>query len=199
MKQFKQTWWDENLGNKFNEFESWIGPSTEASKVYFRQYIKDKGYKTLIDLGCGTATEYFAYSAEYPELSYLGIDSSTILYNRNTELGVPMLLVGSYPTPLVDNHSDVVFSRHVLEHQPSFELLLSEMIRLASKEAIHVFFIAPKDREVIYYNPEENLYHNTFNKGEIESFLIENKDVESFSWIPINTGEIALSVIKKAS
>ena len=155
---FKQTWWDNNLPNRFEVFNIWIGDKTAQSKVYFRKYIKEKKYKTLIDLGCGNATEYFAYKEEYPELKYLGIDSCKVLYDNNVENCVPMLLSPAENTNLIDNHSDVVFSRHILEHQPSFLPVLSEMIRLASKEAIHVFFITPGDnQEHIGYDDNGNI------------------------------------------
>lgn len=197
MSDFKQTWWDQNLDTRFQEFESWVGDSNHPSKKMFRDYIKDKGYKSLIDLGCGNATEFFAYQQENPEMEYLGADSSIFLYNRNRNMGVPMTLMRDDKVILPDNHSEVVFSRHVLEHQPSFKPLLSEMIRLAKKEVVNVFFIAPKEKEIINYDPIDNLFHNTFCIDEIEDYLRNHEDVQTFSWIPITFTEVGLSIIKK--
>lgn len=197
MSDFKQTWWDQNLDTRFQEFESWVGDSNHPSKKMFRDYIKDKGYKSLIDLGCGNATEFFAYQQENPEMEYLGADSSIFLYNRNRNMGVPMTLMRDDKVILPDKHSEVVFSRHVLEHQPSFKPLLSEMIRLAKKEVVNVFFIAPKEKEIINYDPIDNLFHNTFCIDEIEDYLRNHEDVQTFSWIPITFTEVGLSIIKK--
>lgn len=197
MSDFKQTWWDQNLDTRFQEFESWVGDSNHPSKKMFRDYIKDKGYKSLIDLGCGNATEFFAYQQENPEMEYLGADSSIFLYNRNRNMGVPMTLMRDDKVILPDNHSEVVFSRHVLEHQPSFKPLLSEMIRLTKKEVVNVFFIAPKEKEIINYDPIDNLFHNTFCIDEIEDYLRNHEDVQTFSWIPITFTEVGLSIIKK--
>ncbi len=197
IENFHQTWWDENLEKRFSEFESWVGPRGAYSKQFFRKYIKEKGYRSLIDLGCGPASEYFAYLEEYPELSYLGIDSSEFLYKRNIALEVPMVWCEAHNVPLEDNHYDVVFSRHVLEHQPTFKPVLNEMIRLAEKEAIHVFFLRPGHGEIINYDPTQNLFHNVYDKEEIEEFLGNHKDVETFSWVPLNNTEAALSIIKK--
>lgn len=192
----KQTWWDNNLEKRFNEFESWVGPSSAKSKVWAREYVKQKGYKSLVDLGCGPATEFFAYKREYPELSYLGVDSSKFLYERNMKLGVPMLLSPIEETNLLNNHSEVAFSRHVLEHQPDFRPVLKEIIRLGSKIGIHIFFIKPgTSPEHIGYDPNENLYHNRYNKKDIEEFI--SPLVESFEWVDIGTDECAL-IIKKA-
>jgi ubiquinone/menaquinone biosynthesis C-methylase UbiE len=199
--EFKQTWWDNNLSKRFDEFTSWIGSSDSTSKIFFRNYIKEKKYKTLIDLGCGTATEFSAYQKEYPELSYLGVDSSKFLFDLNTKLNIPMWNSSAENTNLISNHSEVIFSRHVLEHQPTFQPVLLEMIRLASKEAIHVFFIPPKDDpEHIGYDSSENLYHNRYNKNDIELFLTNHKKVKDFKWIDINTVEVAICIkIKEES
>lgn len=195
---FKQTWWDNNLPNRIEEFNTWVGDKTAQSKVVSRKYIKDKEYKTLIDLGCGNATEYFAYKEEYPELEYLGIDSSEVLYIKNTKQGVPMLLAPAEDTGLTNNHSEIIFARHILEHQPSFQPVLSEMIRLASKEAMHIFFISPGiNDEHIGYDSNENLYHNRYNRLDIETFLSFISKVKSFEWIKINDSETMLSIIIK--
>lgn len=200
MTEFKQTWWDNNLPNRFDEFNTWIGDKTAQSKSYFREYVIKKNYKTLIDVGCGNASEYFGYKEECPELEYLGIDSCKVLYDKNIENGVPMLLSSGENTNLIDSHSDVVFARHVFEHQPSFLPVLSEMIRIGSKEVIHVFFIAPGDNdEHIGYDNSENLYHNRYSKSDIEEYLLLNKKVESFLWDIINNSETALVVKLKLS
>jgi ubiquinone/menaquinone biosynthesis C-methylase UbiE len=204
MTTFKQTWWDDNLPDKFSTFETWIGDKNAESKKYFREYVKNGEYKSLIDLGCGTATEFFAYKEEFPELEYLGVDSSKILYDKNVKLGVPMLHSPAEKTGLEDNHSEVVFARHVLEHQPLFKPVLSEMIRLASKVAIHVFFKVPTDdshtdsdrikNPNLGYSKDKNLYHNRFNKIEIENYLSSHDKVNSFEWIKITKKDSGLII-----
>jgi ubiquinone/menaquinone biosynthesis C-methylase UbiE len=198
MTQFKQTWWDNNLPKRFEEFNSWIGDASAESKVFFRNFIIKNEYKSLIDIGCGTATEYFAYQKEYTILDYLGIESSTILYKKNLEEGVPMLLASAENSKLCDNYSEVVFSRHVLEHQPDFQTILGEMIRLASKVAIHVFFIIPgENHEHIGFDSNENLYHNRYNKETINEFINSFNKVNDVSWEKINDSEVGLIIRMK--
>ena len=196
MSEFKQTWWDQNLDKRYKEFESWVGPKSSVSKVFFRNYIKEKGYKHLVDVGCGPATEYYGYKEEYPELQYTGVDSSVFLYNKNVAAGISMLLAPAENIGVEDNFFEVGFSRHVLEHQPSFKPVLEELIRISEKEAIHVFFIPPKyTPEHIGYDPNENLYHNRYDKYTIEAFLLDHPKVKHFSWIPITEQEEALSIL----
>ena len=193
--KFEQTWWDNNLDTRYDEFTSWVGDSNSLSKVYFRNYIKEKKYTSLVDIGCGNATEFFAYQQEYPELKYTGIDSSKILNEKNTKLGVPMVLASAENTGLKSDYAEVAFSRHVLEHQPKFQFVLDEIIRLASKVAIHVFFITPGDNnEHIGYDSSENLYHNRYNKKDIEEYIQLNSKVEKYEWIDIGTTESALII-----
>lgn len=192
---FKQTWWDNNLLKRMDEFKSWIGGSDSISKKYLRAYIKQLDYQSVIDLGCGVATEYSAYQKELPNVSYLGIDSSKILYDNNTKQGIPMILASAEETGLKDNYSECVFSRHVLEHQPDFKPILKEMVRLASKEAIHVFFIIPgKAKSHIGYDEKENLYHNRYNEKEIEDFLLSLDKVSAIKWERIGKEETSLHI-----
>lgn len=192
---FKQTWWDINLPTRMEEFKSWIGTSDEPSKIYLRKYIKELQYKSVIDLGCGTATEYEAYLKDIPDIKYLGIDSSEVLFKSNKKRGVPMLLASAEETTLKDNYTDCVFSRHVLEHQPDFKNILTEMIRIASKEAIHVFFIPPSDKKThIGYDEKENLYHNRYNEVEIDKFLMDQSKVVAVGWEILPTKEVALHI-----
>lgn len=193
MKNFKQTWWDLNLQSKMETFKSWIGDYNAESKVFIREYVKNNNYSSLADFGCGVATEFFGYKNDNYNIKYLGIDSSVILNKKNIELNVPMLLSDVNKTELNDNEYEVSFSRHVLEHQPTYKDSLTEMIRVASKEVIHVFFIKP-EKELINYDLNLNLYHNTYDKSEIEKFCFDNKKVKNIKWIDINNKECSLHI-----
>lgn len=184
-KEHKQTWWDKEIKSQFNEFKSWVGPSSSPSKVWSRKYIKDNDYTSIVDIGCGNATEYFAYEKENPKVMYTGVDSSQFLYNKNKENNVPMILADADKTGLKDNSTEVAYSRHVLEHQASYEPILTEMIRISSKLAMHIFFIPPREKEIINYNESNNLYHNTFSRSEIEEFLTNHDKVDKWDWVPI--------------
>jgi ubiquinone/menaquinone biosynthesis C-methylase UbiE len=196
MESFSQTWWDKNIEENLDLFLGWVGDENKYSKVFMREYVISNGYRSLADLGCGPASEFFGYKKDCPDMKYLGVDSSSFLFNRNLAAGVPMLLANIEDTNLPDDSYEVAFSRHVLEHQPGYEKGLGELIRIASKEAIHVFFIAPKDGpETISHDKKENLYHNRYNRKDIESFLNSNKKVVGFDWIECSPEqEIALCI-----
>jgi ubiquinone/menaquinone biosynthesis C-methylase UbiE len=190
----QQTWWDKEIKDQFLNFKSWVGDSKAPSKVWARSFVKENGWTTLLDIGCGNATEFFAYKQEYPELEYTGVDSSRFLNEFNISKHIPMVLAEADNIDLKDGFVEVAFSRHVLEHQDKPYPILDEMIRLANKVAIHIFFIPPGDTEIISYDKKQNLYHNTYNKKEIEDYLSMTKKVKTFHWVPLPNNEEALVI-----
>lgn len=192
-ERFKQTWWDTNLSKKFEEFKTWIGDFNVHSKVFVRNYVKGKGFKSIVDFGCGPATEFFGYKNDNYPITYIGVDSSEVLNRFITSQGVTALLAEVEEVPLPDSCTDVAFSRHVLEHLPTFKLALGEMIRVADKEVINVFFIPPTDEpeKIDFYAPDQ-LYHNRYNRKDIENFCNSNPKVKSLRWEKINEKEEVL-------
>ena len=195
---FKQTWWDNNLKTRFNDYIGWLGNSDADSRHFIRENIKDLGIKSIADFGCGPGVEFTALTEEGYEFEYLGIDSCIHLKEINEANGIPFLNAPVEKTGLKANSYELSYSRHVLEHLPSFEDALTEMIRVSKKYVVHTFFLKPNEEE---FEPnhwkEENLYHNTYNKNDIESFLKKNKKVESFEWVDINEKENALTITLK--
>ena len=188
---FNQTWWDTKIKENESSFYYGIGDENADSKIFTRKYIKSQRYKSIIDLGCGPATEFFAYKMEDYDINYLGVDSSRYFFDKNTSVGVPMHLSRAESTSLPASCVEVVFSRHVLEHQPFFEPILEEMIRLGEREAMHVFFFKPWGQEKSSnYDHNENLWHTTYNKESIEDYLKNHPKVKNYTWeeVPISSG-----------
>lgn len=193
---FKQTWWDNNLSNsqKFGEYIGWLGNESADSRVFIRENIKDLEIKSFADFGCGPCVEYTALSNEGYEFDYLGIDSCVHLKEINESKGIPFLNSPVEKTGLKDSSYELSYSRHVLEHLPTFKDALSEMIRVASKYVVHIFFVKPGNEDKENYWKEENLFHNNYSISSIESFLNKNKKVKSFEWIDINKDENAIII-----
>jgi ubiquinone/menaquinone biosynthesis C-methylase UbiE len=186
-----------------NKFLGWVGESDAESKVFFRNIIKTSQikFKNCLDIGCGPATEYLGFQQDSIDIAYTGVDSSIILNNINIEKGIPMIQAEGHSIPVSDSSYDLVFSRHVLEHQLSFEPILEEMIRISSTLVAHTFFIKPTDQpqELIWRKSEkDNLYHTRYNIKDFENLLNANAKVDRFEWKEINSKENVLLVwIKK--
>lgn len=193
---FKQTWWDNNLGNTrmFSEYLGWLGNEDSDSRQFIRDNIKDLEIKSIADFGCGPALEYKALKSEGYEFEYLGIDSCIHIKDFSDKNSVPFINCPVEKTGLDDGSYELSYSRHVYEHLPTYKDALTEMIRVASKYVVHIFFIKPTDEENIVYDEPNNLYHNRYIKSEIEEFINLNKKVESFEWVDINNKEVALTI-----
>jgi hypothetical protein len=68
-----------------------------------------------------------------------------------------------------------------------YEKALSEMIRVASKEVIVVFFIPPVDTvppssDCLKYDVVEGIWHNAYQKMRMEAFLKSNPKVKNLTW-----------------
>jgi ubiquinone/menaquinone biosynthesis C-methylase UbiE len=193
---YKQTWWDNNLNNEymFNVFLGWVGDSSAKSKVFFREFLKQHNFESIIDIGCGPATEFFGFKNDNINIEYTGVDSSAILVDKNLKQGIPMIKAEAHSIPVEDSSYEIAFSRHVLEHQPAFGPVLDEMIRIGKKLAAHTWFKKPSNEEVISYDPAQQLYHNTYNKEDINKYILSNQKVKNFEWIEIDETECLLLV-----
>lgn len=191
---FKQTWWDDNLKNRFDDYLGWLGDSTADSRVFIRDNIKKLEIKSFADFGCGPCLEYTALKDEGYEFDYMGIDSCVHLKEINESKGISFINAPVEKTGLKKNAYELSYSRHVFEHLPTYKDILDEMIRVASKYVVHIFFIKPGEEEKINYWEEENLYHNNYCKQEIEEHLSSNPKVKSFEWMDINQNENALVI-----
>ena len=100
-----------------------------------------------------------------------------------------MILAAAHEIPVADNSFDVAFSRHVLEHQPDFQPVLEEMIRISSKLATHIFFKKPSTTKKIDFDPKINLYHNIYSQQDINNYLKQHDKVERFQWQNVTSHE----------
>jgi ubiquinone/menaquinone biosynthesis C-methylase UbiE len=191
---FKQTWWDNNLENRLDDYLGWLGDRDVESRVFIRDNIKEMEIKSIADFGCGPCIEYRALTEDGYEFDYLGIDSCIHIKDIIEKYEIPFLQSPVEHTGLEDSSFELSYSRHVLEHLPTYKDALGEMIRVSNKYVAHIFFIKPSDTEKINYWEGENLYHNTYSKQDIEEYLNANAKVKSFEWLDINDDENVLII-----
>jgi ubiquinone/menaquinone biosynthesis C-methylase UbiE len=177
------TWWNKNAENRIDDFKIWVGDFDQPSKIHCRNYIINKKYKSIIDCGCGLASEYFGFKKDNYKIEYTGLDSCEYFIKLNNEKNIPMIeaeLEADFPVK--DSTYECVYGREILEHLSYYEKTISEMIRIASKEVIAIFFIEPGDKDEINYWKEEDLYHNKYEKDKLEKFIKNIKKVNKLYW-----------------
>ncbi len=182
------SWWNKNINDDSNnrraDFASWLKDYSEENRVYCRNYIAQKGYKTFLDCGCGLAIEYYGFKHDNYDINYTGLDSCKHLIQSNIDLGINMIEAElEQKLPIEDNSYECVYARAIMEHLSYYETAISEFIRVGSKEIIISWFIKPdeKDDEINYWE-DEDLYHNKYNLGKLEQFLLSNNKVDDILW-----------------
>jgi hypothetical protein len=182
------SWWNNNAKNRMKDFIVWVGDSDQPSKIYCRGYIAGRQYKSIIDCGCGLASEYTGFKNDNYAIEYTGLDSCTYFVEENRKNHISMIEAElESDLPIKDNSYECVYCREVLEHLSYYEKPIHEMIRIASKEVIIIWFITPtNEQDKINYWEKEDLYHNTYNRQKLEKFILSNNKVSSINWRFIN-------------
>jgi ubiquinone/menaquinone biosynthesis C-methylase UbiE len=193
------TWWNKNVEARIGDFKSWIGDYNKDTKIYCRNYVANKKYKTIIDCGCGVATEYYGYKSDKYEINYTGLDSCKYLIDLNINQGINMIYAElEKPLPIEDNLYDCVYCREVIEHLPYYEKTINSFIRIAKKEIIIVWFLKPHlSPDKFNYWYQEDLYHNQYNIEELEKFILSNQKVDGLFWKDFKEKESVLHIILK--
>ena len=126
-----------------DEFAGWWGDSNGISRILVRLHIIQKGYKSVVDVGCGFCMDYDSLKRSIADIQYLALDISPTFMEKAIERGIPAELARVQNMPCADSSSEAVIARHLLEHLDSYHDAIKEMVRVASKEVIIVFFMAP--------------------------------------------------------
>lgn len=198
----KSNWWNDHLkeGSKdLKDFKQWIKDYDQPTKNYCRKYVISKKYRSILDCGSGLAAEYYGYKSENSDIDYTGLDSCDFLIQKNIESGIQMIKGDLEEIlPIKENQFEVVYCKAVLEHLRTPYVALKEFIRVAEKEVLIGWFIKPDEKpSKINYWEAENLYHNKYNKNEIEDFLKSQPKVKEFRWHEIDKLENVLHVYMK--
>jgi ubiquinone/menaquinone biosynthesis C-methylase UbiE len=196
-----EIWWQEKLADPkmMRLFQSWLGNLNAPSRIVARNYIMDRQYKSILDVGCGLCTELEGYRKSGYSIEYIGIDITERLVENSKKSGINCMIGSAENIPLPDRVVDVVYARHLLEHLNYYEKALLEMIRCARREVIVVFFIKPQEKDdTINYGQHYGyyLYHNCYDKRKLENFVSKISRVKAIEWQNVNlTTEKILHIV----
>ena len=200
MKPHEQ-WWEKNLST----FEAWTGDEKAASRIKTRTHIEKKGYKTILDVGCGLCIDFLGYVRNKSAIDYRGLEISQLLVHRAQQMGISVTRGSIEKIPFEDSTFDVCYARHLLEHLEYYKKAIAEMVRVARREVLIVFFMKPT------YNPDRiyseidmgcQLYYNHYNKLGIEKYLKSLFKVKKFEvwedadgrWEDVDGKEVILHI-----
>lgn len=196
-----EKWWQTqcNQPNKFNLFVGWSGDENQQSRVYTRKHILEKNYKSVLDIPCGLCVDFASLKQIDPQIDYLGIDLTALFIDRAILQNIPVKLGRIQEIPCPDSSFDIAYSRHILEHLNIYQQAIQELIRVAKKEVLIVFFIKPIangfDLIIDGLVDRYPIYYNQYSRPKLESFLKTLPEIKTFSWVDLNANECVLHIM----
>ena len=154
------SYWQEDCD--IDDFKKWCGEHQIGWKHFERNYIKEKKYKTVLDVGAGLYSEYYGFESENIDIDYTAteITEKFIEIGKNKEINV----INAYADnlPFNDNSFDVVLCYDVLGHQLSFKETILELYRVSRHDVIISFFKTFVEEEPTRVEIYKNLLHDGF-------------------------------------
>jgi SAM-dependent methyltransferase len=182
-------WWTENnqpVGESFLDWNKDM-PSRHLSRKLILDWAAAGQIQSVLEIAFGGLHEYRAMRTQLKELkvAYNGIDwTEHFVAHAQKEFPECRWTQGDIVRGVAVEPSDVVYSQHMLEHIPALEPAFSNMLRLANKKLINIFFIPPKpfpNYDVVNWQ-KFPLYHNTYGIGHIEAICRSMNF--SCKWVP---------------
>lgn len=196
-------WWDFCLGNtvSYSLFAQWLGDIRAPSRVAVKNHLLKAGYKSILDVACGLCIDYYVFNNANPNINYHGIDISQKLVARARAAGINVIHADIDNIPYDDNMFDIVYGRHILEHLDHYKRAMGELIRLAKKEVLIVFFIKPSNAkdDIIDqgFLDGHTIYHNTYSQSNFVDYILSYEKVNHIIWEQVNDKEIIAHIMLK--
>jgi SAM-dependent methyltransferase len=168
-------WWTNNNQPTGKDFLTWN--KDMPARLHMRKLILDWAgagdVSTILEIAFGGLHEYRAMKDALAALNvtYSGLDwTPHFVAHAQKEFPGNQWTQGDIVRGVNVEPADLVYSQHMLEHVPALEPAFSNMLRLAKKKLINIFFIPPKpfDCYEVTNWKKYPLYHNTYSIGHVE-------------------------------
>ena len=144
----------------------------DNERQVIRGILHEKDVRSVLDIGCGPATELGGYKTHGLDLDYVGLDRSSYMLRlakaRNPDA---RLVYGDMlQLPFADKSFDAVVLKHVLEHLHHYEGALREAFRVSRNLLIVDFFhtLLPFNLPIL---DKKGYWNNWYSRNKFETFL----------------------------
>ena len=154
-------------------------PGRKVWRDYLRRRLSDGQGVRLLEIGFGAGIDYRGLERDglldSPGLDYYGADVTHKFVEHATAHYTKMKphLIDGYKLPFPDGFFDVVYMRHVLEHQTHYASLLEEMLRVSRGEVFVIFFIPLTQSPDDQINFDGTWHNNHYSRLRFDQFIAE--------------------------
>lgn len=157
--------------------DKWLSEHRDNSHrdAYVRRVL-DSGFKKVLEIGPGEATEAIEIVKKNPDICYVVADVSESFLKHCSDSGLETVEASMTELPFDDNEFDLIRLCCVIEHSPNIRKTIKEMARVAKNFHLTLFKWRNRGNEEMLsrYKPSKKYYSTTFNlevmKAEIEKY-----------------------------
>ncbi len=167
-------YWDHAQRQEFDDLVGLLSNINDPERVEIRRILRERSVRSLLDAGCGPATELLGYKQERLPLAYTGLDQSQSMLElcckRHPEAAFVRGALDDMP--FADRGFDAVLLKHVLEHQSDYPDVVREAVRVARRLVVINFFhrLLPLGRD-IHLKDRRGFWNNWYSRRRFEAFL----------------------------
>jgi len=173
-----ETWWD-TAPETFPRDEGDMKRSHETHKLIAKLTAQVGG--NVLDVGCASGLTYDYIKKTGVEYTGIDFEKKFLAHAREMHPEINVKHINAFNLPFADKSFKTVFCKSVLEHQHPDEYLeiLSQMIRVAEKQVLIIWFNPPRDgKPVIQLYDGDKLYSNRYDRREVVGFIRKHKRFE---------------------
>lgn len=160
------SFWEEDC--KIEDFKKWCGSHKTEWKVLERNYIKEKNYKNVLDVGAGLYSEYYGFKDDNINIKYKATEITDKFIDIGKSEGIDVIKSHAQELPFDDNSFDVVLCYDLLNHQLDFKDVILELYRVTRGDVIISFFKRFIEEEAAVQEVNKNLLVDRFKVEKSE-------------------------------
>ena len=147
------SYWNDDLD--IETFKKWCGNPNAKHKQEVRRFIINNNFKSVLDVGAGTFSEYYGFIEDNYDIEYTAVEITEKYVEHGKAKGINVHLATAADLPFENESFDVVLCLAVLNHQLDYKKEIEEMLRVAKKGVIISFF-KPFEEDVLsnLYSPD---------------------------------------------